>query len=224
MNEQQLKQFVASMKSTSGYSIPIKKNSGQVIGSLVAISADLLSDLNIKKLTDWRNMFMEYFFTQFVATEHRTAEWLRNKVIPDTTRILFLIFDENNNAIGNFGLCNISTDSAELDNLIRGEKGGDSKLIYYSEIALLNWIFCILNIPMATLHAFSNNSMTIRLHNSIGFREVSESNIWRFHENDEIGFSFDSSKGDLVDFKYVKMALTKESFIAKYPWVKDIYN
>ena len=123
---------VSSLKNNTSekFSIAIKDNNDKVIGSLVLVQKrDANNPIILDALTRWRKKYMKYFLTQFNASTNRTKSWLENIVIPSTDRLLFLILDEDNNLIGNFGIADILFDRCELDNLIRGENGGHPKLI-----------------------------------------------------------------------------------------------
>ena len=80
-------------------------------------------------MTIWRNASMSSFLTQFNATEHRTKEWLDNVILPACDRLLFELLDDQNNSIGHAGVTNFNIKSAELDNFIRGEKGGSITIL-----------------------------------------------------------------------------------------------
>ncbi len=223
INEHQRK-VIRSLKGIEeGYfsrEIPIINDRNITIGSLRPIDNKLSNDESIiSSLTRWRQMFMRYFLTQFEATNERTMAWLKNVVIKDDTRILFLIMDETNRAIGNFGICNISRDSVELDNLIRGERGGDPKLVFFSEVSLIYWIYKTLDIDNIYLHVFSNNLRTILLHESVGFVR---SNIYRLIKEEncgEIHYTIDySSKPTGNEFGLMKMTLDKHEFLSRHSW------
>jgi RimJ/RimL family protein N-acetyltransferase len=203
----------------SGQPLSITTDKGQVIGSLAAITTETASNPQIiAALTRWRQKYMRFFLTQFEATESRTAAWLENVVLKDDTRILFLILDEVGREIGNFGVANIAAGSAELDNLIRGERGGDSRLIFFSELALMRWIYRQLKVDEIYLHVFSNNPKTIALHQSVGF---SMSNSWgliKQESADQIRYEVDyNRKPEATELVLVRMRLSRDEFFERYP-------
>ncbi|MDY7055160.1 GNAT family N-acetyltransferase [Limnospira fusiformis] len=204
----------------NSFYIPIVKDEGSSIGRLVPINTELANDsLIIDNLRKWRQKYMKYFLTQFVATNERTQLWLNNSVLLDDTRILFLIQDEEDKWIGNFGICNIREKEAELDNLIRGEKGGDQKLIFYAEISLMRWIYKNLGIEDIYLHVFSNNSRTINLHSSVGFeiskiyQLVKTKTDQQIQYNVNVNQSFSEHEDELG---LVKMIMDKKYFLQKH--------
>ena len=187
---------VSSLKNNTSekFSIAIKDNNDKAIGSLVLVQKrDANNPIILDALTRWRKKYMKYFLTQFNASTNRTKSWLENIVIPSTDRLLFLILDEDNNLIGNFGIADILFDRCELDNLIRGEKGGHPKLIYFSELSLLKWLFLEKNVKRVNLHVFANNLPTIKLHKSVGFVEIGRRKLERVQSKDG-AVSFDETQ------------------------------
>jgi RimJ/RimL family protein N-acetyltransferase len=217
MNNKQLiykiKEIKGLTENTTDFAIPILNQDGNQIGSLkpIDIQVSLEKDTYIF-LTKWRRMFKKYFLTQFKPTIERTKYWLDNIVMPSNDRLLFFILDENSKVLGNFGICNICKKSVELDNLIRGEKGGDKDLVFFSEQALLRWIYNDLDIPLAILHVFSNNYKTISLHERVGFSVTEEKKLRKVLTDDGVNFSHQKPFGEEVDFKYLTMELSRNNF------------
>jgi RimJ/RimL family protein N-acetyltransferase len=206
------------------FTLPIFDDQATLIGRLVCLDEGLSNSHEvISNLTQWRQKYMRYFLTQFEATFERTQHWVKNGVIPDPSRILFLIETADGDILGNFGVCNIETHSAELDNLIRGKKGGHQKLIYFAEIAMLFWIFNVLEKKEAALHVFSNNDRTIALHTSIGFSANTSFELFKNKTKEGLAYSVEKNNGALVDFQYLKMNLPAELFFQMHTWVKSAY-
>ena len=211
---------VSSLKNNTSekFSLAIKDNNDKVIGSLVLVQKrDANNPIILDALTRWRKKYMKYFLTQFNASTNRTKSWLENIVIPSTDRLLFLILDEDNNLIGNFGIADILFDRCELDNLIRGEKGGHPKLIYFSELSLLKWLFLEKNVKRVNLHVFANNLPTIKLHKSVGFVEIGRRKLERVQSKDG-AVSFDEtqifSEGNSIE--YLELMLESNDFNDMY--------
>jgi len=204
--------------------IPIYNRNGDYIGKLVPVDQKLAeSDDMIAKLVKWRSKFMKFFMTQFRATEERTRAWLKNTVIPDHTRILFVILEDKGNIVGNFGVCNISSKAAELDNLIRGEKGGDQQLIYFAEISLMDWFFSILGIDRIYLHVFSNNSRTISLHKSVGFNVNCAYELTKTSKEVEIRYIVGKTVKQQQNYlQLLEMEMYKSDFYKHYHYLTRI--
>lgn len=216
--EQNLYELLANYKCRLPKSLPFclqiydeNKNS---VGELRCIDVYSADDVEIAGLlTRWREKYMRYFMTQFDATIERTLVWLKKVVLPAKDRMLFIILDDKGRAIGNIGVCNISEEYAEIDNLIRGESGGLPQLIYFAEIALLSWLFNELRIPKVGLHVFSNNVLTINLHRMVGFSLVHSHRCTKITEGNETRFLLDSVQGEPVTFRYNEMSLGRDEFL-----------
>lgn len=209
---------------TNRFKLPIFDSEGHCLGTLECVDRVLVKDpIVIAELTDWRARYMRYFLTQFVATSERTERWLKQVVLPSNDRMLFLICSEEGKPVGNFGVCNIGFVQGELDNLIRGRKGGHPKLVFYSEVAMLSWMFGPLSLKTANLHVFSSNIKTIQLHSSVGFTISSSQRLHRLEGNDEVYFLVNSDKGELASFSYLEMTITKDIFLNLHPWVAQAY-
>jgi len=199
--------------------IPIRTREGAEIGTLVTVDVTLAHDPEvIRKLTRWRSHYMKFFRTQFMATEERTSWWLKNVVIPCDDRILFLVLDGTGRAIGNVGVCNLTEETAELDNFIRGEAGGHPNLIMLAEVTLLGWLFGMLGLQSVYLYVFSNNWLPINLHLSVGFTETHRLRLSRLERDGTVEYLSDSDSGEPVSFKYLRMELSKNKFDANYAW------
>jgi RimJ/RimL family protein N-acetyltransferase len=215
----------ANLESATRFALPIVNEQSIPIGTLICIDQGLANtDSVLTDLTAWRQKYMAYFLTQFQATPTRTQSWLNNIVIPSPDRILFLIQTNEGEVIGNFGVCNIKEKSLELDNLIRGKPGGDRKLMYYAEIAMLSWAFGTLGRDSVCLHVFSNNDKTIALHTKIGFEPYQTMPLYGSQDGDFPHYSTEPDQGTAVDFSYLEMRLSPTHFLQNHPWVKTIYN
>lgn len=201
--------------------IVIEDDDKHYLGRLTLIRpSDLKNDFYIESLTKWRTKFMRYFLTQFPASVDKTRIWLKDIVLPSENRLLFFIFDSRDNLVGNFGVANICGDRCELDNLIRGERGGHPKLIYFSEIALLKWLFGERGMNFVNLHVFSSNSLTLKLHKSVGFEEIGRKPLYKSTDKaGNINYNIKDMKSSLEveNFEYVEMAMDLNLFRTLHP-------
>lgn len=194
--------------------IDIVNDNYEKIGYLKPITKSIvLNDFIIKKLTKWRNNAMQFFMTQFNATFERTKNWLNKTVLSDNTRLFFIIYDGSGKAIGNLGFIDLNEYSAELDNLIRGETGGGSKLIYYTEVAIIKWMFSCLKIKEITGNIFSDNEIPLSIHKKIGFLIREKFPLYRKVINNETQWFKGKVGGISSENKYLyKLVITSNCF------------
>ncbi len=198
-------------------SIEIIDNNNKVIGCLKPITRSTINDeFIIKKLTKLRNDAMQFFLTQFIATHRRTKNWLANTVLNDNKRILFIIYDNSGNIIGNYGFTKLNESSTEIDNLIRGESFGDPRIIFYAERALIKWLFEKFKLDEIVGYIFSDNILPMLLHKEIGFSVKEKLPLAKKVINNEIYWNKvkngDVSKADKYQFK---ISINQEDFMRK---------
>lgn len=204
--------------------LPVVDREGRPAGSLRLMNRTLAADpVVVADLTNWRRTYMRFFLTHFEPTEERTKHWLAHTALPAADRLLFLLETSPDFFIGNFGLAGIGPFSAELDNLIRGRRGGGPEFIYLSECALLWWLFADQSRETATLRVFSNNRLTIGLHLSVGFSTTASDPLFVHPEGEEYGYTLHG--GSLpTGFAYDEMKITRDQFHSCNPWVRKAYQ
>jgi len=206
--------------------IAIRDERGDEIGFFDPVTRQVAEDAEIvARLTRWRQAQMQFFLTQFNATPDRTRTWLNSVVLKDDGRLLWLIRTPDGEAIGNYGICNLRPDAVELDNLIRGEKGGDPRLIYYAEVALLQWLIRTLAVREISLHVFSNNLLAGLLHREIGFRKTRTYRLTREAKGTEVNFIVDTKVSPAPgEAGYSRMEITADEFMNRHDWLKKAYG
>tara|TARA_B100000780_G_C21125161_1_gene456279 strand:- start:1953 stop:2615 length:663 start_codon:yes stop_codon:yes gene_type:complete len=159
----------------------------------------------IEKITAWRNLSMENFLTQFEATPDRTRAWIKNILLKEKGQMLFLIYSQNQ-IIGHYGFKELTTDDVLLDNAMRGEEGGDPKLLVNSGKAIVEWLFSKANVTKVRAEVMSENVPSIMLTTRIGFTNRTRHPLKKIIVNDEtkwlIGDEGEISALDKYCFNY----------------------
>jgi len=173
----------------------------------------------IELIRSWRQRTMRMFLTQFESTYEKTFGYLKNLSIAQEGRIFFLIYDSDNRCIGHMGITNVDGKTGELDNLMRGVEGGDPRLVYFAEIALLDWCFKNLEITESDVRVLSFNWLVISLHEEVGYVHKEKIPLKR---NTKDGVTFHDVVGESesnVKYACVKMLLKKEVFYESNSWI-----
>lgn len=203
------------------WGLAIHNDSGEYLGKLIPVR---LRDAEVHDmcaaLTRWREKHSDKFLTQFTPTAARTRSWLTNVVLPDDTRILFLIRNAAGSLVGNIGLCNLSDKSVEVDNVLRGEEGGPAGLIHFATVSLLDWAFHELDAALAWLQVFRRNERAVCLYRKIGFADAGCQPLWRTEVDGGVRLVTEPVEGSVAtDVELLRMELTREEFQQRFAWV-----
>jgi len=162
----QYRQAVVTDKAS--LSVPICLPSGEKIGSLEAVTTATLSDdCVIDAFTRWRKTYGRFFLSQFTPTPERTRNWLM-AILADERRMLFTIH-AGPARVGHYGFRDLHEGSAELDNLLRGERGGHPGLMRATVVALSEWLFSRLHVHTVVGNILADNAVALKLHTDAGF-------------------------------------------------------
>jgi RimJ/RimL family protein N-acetyltransferase len=188
---------ILSYGPLNNFKLKISGSDGKTLGWFAPITINSLSDEKlIQKLTEWRSIHRASFFTQFDPNQDKTRNWLKENILPDDTRILFIIFNAKGRPIGNYGLRDIQETSAELDNLLIGDSSSTGPLVFIAMKTFLNWIFSQLCLDYLTASIFKDNLTTILIHKKLGFKEINEIPVKKIINGDGIQYIRDEN----IDF------------------------
>jgi RimJ/RimL family protein N-acetyltransferase len=159
--------------------ILVRSADGAVIGTVEPITGGMAGDRVLREiLARWRAENMASFLTVFKSTPGKTAGYLTQVLLPAPSRLLCLLRDAEGAPVGNIGLCNIAMGSAELDNVLRGERTVPG-FMRAATRAFLDWAFAKLNLREIYLHVLEDNARAVRLYESVGFRRGQRLPLWR---------------------------------------------
>lgn len=152
--------------------------------SIVLRSVDN-SEETISLLTEWRNKFWDSFASKFEATKDRTRSWIQSQIMQNPNRILFLIHiaDQKIGHIGIF-LYDESQKIVEIDNVLRGIRDGNPRLMEKVTKYIIRWIFDDLLLEKIRLRVFSDNYKAINLYERCHMLTVGSIPLKRIFTND----------------------------------------
>lgn len=163
-------------------------------------------------LTDWRNQSMRFFFTGFKATPKRTLNWLKSSVLQSNSKIFYLVYADKK-PVGHFALANVTKSNADLDNAIRGEKGGHPDLFMYIEFVLLDIAFNYLMVQEVEGKLFSDNLLAMMLHKQFGFSVTDRSKLKFIENGEEWCYTPCKEEESNTKFDQLTITLTKDRFL-----------
>lgn len=217
--------LIRSWKNLGGgvpqFRIGVHNQRGETIGFLEPVTRDLaLDDRVAGLLCRWRERHKQSFLSQSRNSPERTRQWLKDVLMPDDGRILFLIGTELGVPLGTSGVEKITDVDGELGNVLRGEPGGHAQLFFFAEVALLNWCFTMLAVNRVYLNVFSHNTRAVRFYGSVGFSRAFVQALAK-HKDErgalyEVDLSRHPAPGEL---SLLTMDMTRDYFLSRYPWV-----
>jgi len=180
------RRVIADLKSDQrSISLPILGPDDGAIGRLTPVTPSLAARTEVvQSLCRWRATHALSFLTVFTPTPDNVRDYLVKYSLPDPARVLFLVQDDGGRLVGNIGFCNIAAESAELDNVLRGEPANPVRLMTDAQTALLDWAFRILRVQGVYLQVLAANTRAIRLYERIGFATTGQVGLTRVPQGD----------------------------------------
>jgi perosamine synthetase len=138
----------------------------------------------ISLLSRWREANSFAYPSRFPVTDAGTAAWLKNKILGVPDRILFLVQDAHGHNVGHIGFASCLNDEAamEIDNVLRGEKGGNPGIMADALSCLMKWARTTLWPENFYLRVLSGNEHALAFYRKLGFQEKSRTPL-RLHKN-----------------------------------------
>lgn len=194
-------------------SIDVLDKNKNKIAKLIPVGNWALKDSKLlNSFAKWRKTYMNFFFKQFTSSKESMIGYLKNLSIGKGNRIFFAIYVDKT-LVGHIGLKNITKNSAELDNIIRGETGGPSNLMLLSEKTLLYWAFFILDLKKVNAKVMSNNLMALNLHEELGFKLKKKYYLKKFQMKKRLFYRTSDKKAATENFFMNSIELSKKDFI-----------
>lgn len=148
--------------------VAVRNPSGASIGRLVPINSSSLDDqVIIESITRWRRDSAASFATQFNPTVERTRNWLKDVVLADEQRVLFVIYQADK-PIGHVGFRDLNETSFQGDNLVRGERGGGLLFMKFASWAFQAWAMQCFRVSRSWGRVLADNSAAIKFNLSLG--------------------------------------------------------
>ncbi len=213
-SQQLIKEIIEERKIVT---LDIFDQQKKIIGYLAPVTISILDNQEIiDKLTKWRNQTQDNFLSQFTVTSPETKRWLKDDVLTDYGRLMFILYFQDK-PIGRMGFMNLRPPLVDGDGLIRGERGGGIHFIHYALIAELTWIFEILGVEKLITKILSKNENVIFMHEQFGFKRQQEVKIY-FHDQGtkKIILEYGEKIQEIKNEKLIYMTLDKDNFLQKH--------
>lgn len=200
------------MKTINDYLIclPVHDETSELIAFLRPVTANYMKTIPkcVELMSKWRVENPTISTGTFVVTHERTKKWLDNSVIDNDSRIMFMIFDLQNNAIGHIGFSafNYTEKSAEIDSVVRGVKHCLPGLMHFVVKTIIDWGYKTLGLKSICLKVFKDNDHAIKFYRACGFCENGLISLVKIHLSDEEKWEIDETVSiDCAEKLYQKM-------------------
>ena len=144
-------------------------------GALVPLSSLHLSNNEvIEKLWKWREEHSYAYPTRYATSVESTLKWIKNAIIDNENRILFLIYDEGSKLIGHAGFADVLNDKCflEFDNILRGDLQARKGIISDVMQTLKKWADSVLFPQGYYLRVLKSNTHAIKFYKNLNFKEI----------------------------------------------------
>ena len=181
------------------------------------------SDETVNLLYNLRKKYRKMFATDFEMTEDKTRNWIKNLILGNTGRILFMIYFDNKKigCIGNGGY-DEKNNSSRLDNMMKDPLCNLSGAMTIVEKVYLKWMFDDLKLSKITGFLFSDNSRMINIHKKCGWITVDVVPIKKIFTEEETRWEEITTKpnNENVGRYFNKIELTRENIMKNFDDIK----
>ena len=181
------------------------------------------SDETVNLLYNLRKKYRKMFATDFEMTEDKTRNWIKNLILGNSGRILFMIYFDNKKigCIGNGGY-DEKNNSSRLDNMMKDPLCNLPGAMTTVEKVYLKWMFDDLKLSKITGFLFSDNSRMINIHKKCGWITVDVVPIKKIFTEEETRWKEITTKpnNENVERYFNKIELTRENIMKNFDDIK----
>jgi len=215
----------ASFYEAVAKGILLPKSSGILIPINYVYAED---DYLISLLAKWREENYFAYPTKFKVTLAGTQKWLKEQVLDNPSRLLFLVVDQCGKWIGHVGLgdCLNYGRSIMLDNIVRGDKTHARGIMSEAVIELAEWARKMFLPTKVYLKVLDDNSHAIDFYKRLGFIEVQRIPLKRQEKED--GYAYIETNGPIGERHFIEMIIPqndgyvpKETILTAGPFISS---
>ncbi len=177
--------------------------------NLIPVGAWILKDSDlISELARWRSANSEMFFSRFPESVEGMRQYLTTSSIGHPSYLLFVVFDDLDQALGHLGLKLVGHRSAEIDSVMKSPDCNISGLMDCCLKALINFAVGVLNVNEFQLEVVSYNTRAIDLYSANGFKKFEMAPLLRIDHGGRTDHIKVRSEEANVDFFSLTMIRT----------------
>ena len=163
----------------------------------------------VEELCNLRNDFISIYPNSSPADFSSTQIWLKELVISNDSRILFLVVDKKNRIHGHLGLWQRDDLNLELDNVLKAPHSKVPGLFGAAVIAIEKWINELVNVSELNLRVLESNEHAIKFYVKNGYSEISRKPM-NWVSNGQGGRNLEESTGGESNEAWITMMKSLE--------------
>lgn len=196
-----------------GNELAVTDSNGAVCGDLEPITVTLFNELPIQvKLITWHKGSESSHLSRVPLTDTDILQLLETTYLSENAGVLFFITSLEGQQIGNIGLNRVTTQSAELCSVARGESGGHPHLVENAVRTLVGFGFGVMNLSFMYLTVLSTNLRAVNLYQHVGFKISSEQALFLKEHMGHIRHTFVKAEMSNVPYRCLVMSLKNSDF------------
>ena len=163
-----------SIQQLSSREIEFTLDSGQEF-RLSPLSQYHLSNQDlVQRLSNLRNDVIHIYPNASLSTLESTQKWLKDYVIQNEERILFIVLNEHSKILGHLGIWIKEGGSFELDNVVKASDCKIQGLFTAAVRSLESWFNEMTNISLLSLRVLESNKHAQNFYHELGYQVISQ--------------------------------------------------
>jgi hypothetical protein len=199
-----------------GARLPVRDAALNMIGCLRVFDEALLDDDGlIALMAEARTRYKNFFLTRFDVTPENKRRWLRESLLQNDSKMLFLVETSDGRVVGQDGFSLIGGCFA-LDGTMRWARGGHTRLFERSVIERAGFCFGALHCSLCRVEIFEKNQIAMENVLNAGFSLEAIYPLSVTEKDGVIAYSKTSEGCENSDERLVTLTMTKDVFLRRH--------
>jgi hypothetical protein len=206
------------LPDSRGVRLPVRDHDMTAIGYMsVFDNFHLADDELVKTMAAARSRFREFFLTQFDVTYENKKNWLKDAVLRNDRKIIFIVETGDGKIVGQDGITLLNDDSFMLDGTMRWARGGHPRLFERACVERACVGFGLFGRSRCVINVFKDNKFAVLNIESSGFTAREEYALSRAEREGHIIFeAAENPESVNTDKKLVKYETRRDDFTARH--------
>jgi hypothetical protein len=206
------------LPNARGVRLPVRDRDMTTIGYMsVFDNFRLADDELVKTMAAARSRFREFFLTQFGVTYENKRNWLKDAVLRNDRKILFIVETAGGKIVGQDGITLLDGGDFMLDGTIRWARGGHSRLFERACIEKACIGFGLFGRLRCVINVFTDNKFAILNIESSGFAVREEHALSRAERDGHVIFEVEANPESVnTDKKLAEYEMYRNSFMTRH--------